>query len=92
MVALALGQVPESEFRQQLVQRFAVQHIENGPWPGACAHALHLWLVKPAPLVRQQGPVGLGAVLLPPAREIADDAAAPIHDGAEYVKDHGLDG
>ena len=76
----------DAELRHQLVERRAVQVVERGPRLLALAHAVHRRVVGRAPGIHQRGPVGVDAALPAERGQLGDQAAAPVHHGAERVE------
>ena len=89
---VGLGQA-EPARREQAVQDAAVQAVDVGPRQRARAHLVHGRLVAGAPVVGEGGPVlrRQGEPLLQQL-PLADDAAAPVDDGAEDVEAQRLHG
>src|SRR5581483_2181461 len=88
---LCFAEAGEAVLRQELVEDHAVEIVDARPREIAAAHALHRRLISRAPVVGEARPIGGDALLATEPLELADDAAAPIDDGAENVENESLD-
>ena len=91
MVLLRLVQHVEVGFFEDALEYAPVQAVDIGPGQLARTHLLHRRLVTRAPGVGERGPVGAHAQFLPKLAAFTRDAAAPVHDRAEYVEGERFD-
>src|SRR5262249_46260726 len=92
MSLLLLAQAGNAILHEKLVEDHAMEIVDARPRQRTAAHALHRRLVSAAPVVGKARPIGAEALLPPHRLELANDAAAPIDDGAEDIEDESLDG
>src|SRR5256885_1226003 len=92
MVDVRLAQPLDAVAADQLRQALAVQNIEDHERPAPRAHLFHRWVIELAPFHRELDRVDMGDALPPgERRELAADACAPVHHGAEDVEQAGAD-
>src|SRR5256885_6862599 len=92
MVDVRLAQPLDAVAADQLRQALAVQNIEDHERPAPRAHLFHRWVIELAPFHRELDRVDMGDALPPgEGRELAADACAPVHHGAEDVEQAGAD-
>ncbi len=83
--------VGNAELLDQPFQRTAMQLIERHKAVfGMPPHLIHRRHISLPPGIDQRGPIGGDAVRFRPAREVSDQTAAPIDDGAEHIEHHRL--
>src|SRR6201995_4820318 len=66
-----------------------MQVVDPGPRQLAATHAVHRWGITGAPFVRETRPVLLQPMTSAERLQLANDAGAPVHDGAEHVEGQG---
>ena len=86
MLQIGLGQPLDAELRHQHVERGAMQPVQRRPRLLALAHAVHRRVIGRAPGIHQRGPVGVDVALAAERGQLGDQAAAPVHHGAERIE------
>ena len=87
-----LGQILQSEPRQDALEVAAMEHVELRERDAARAHLLHARLIFVAPGIGEGRPVEGMAARPEDRRGLARDAAAPIDQGPEHVEEQRLHG
>src|SRR5215831_18108877 len=90
-VDLVLGQAPETEIGENLVERYSVQLIELGPGELAASHAFHTRVIAGTPGIGEFGAIDVESLSFRKLIDLTGHRRAPIDDSAEGIKDERLD-